>query len=563
MAGLLLLTPIARAQEAPTGYTAATEEVSAFNAALVVGADGWLDVTETISYYFPAPKHGIFRAIPVEYIIDGKTWRTPLNVVSVMDDRQQPITYAESRDNALWQIKIGSADRLVSGLQTYVIRYRVAGVTKRFADHDELYWNITGNQWQVPIRRVAATVVLPAGTQVAGPAPLCYVGPAGSTSEVGCVKNVGTTQLTFAAGAPMTLVVGFTPGVIALTSMVKPPFPWLDLLPLFLPLLALFYMFRRWWLKGRDPAGRGTIVVQYDPPDQLPPGMMGCVFDQVANQRDIAATIVDLAVRGYLKIVETERPGLLFGTTKDYDLVKQKDYDLDATLRPYEKSLLGIVLGPTGTMSMKALSESHALNLGLKNINELMMTECAATGYFPESPTKARTPYLGMAAALAVAGFIGVRVLGSFGVDWTVAILAAAVIIGIFGWLMPHRTAKGVAAREHALGFKDYLGTAEKYRLQWQESENTFEKYLPYAMSFGIVDKWTKAFASQPVAQPTWYVGRPGTVFNAMVLSHSINSLNSAMTSAMNSAPQQRSGGSGFSGGSSGGGFGGGGGGSW
>jgi hypothetical protein len=570
LAGLVFLAPVAQAQtplpesepSAVPGYVATTEEVSAFSSILSVGTDGWLEVNETISYYFPDERHGLVRAVPFVYEIDGKKWQTPLRVESVMRPGGSPVPYSERANGALWEIKIGEAAQTVTGLQTYVIRYRVAGVIKRFADHDEVYWNATGNDWDVPVRRVAATVSLPEGTAVAGPVPVCYVGAAGSTNQEGCVKNVGARGVSFAAGGPMTVVVGFTPGVIAITPMVAAPFPWGEGAAALLPLLALAVMYSLWRRYGRDPAGRGTIVVQYDPPDQLPPGMMGVIVDESSHQHDLAATIVDLAVRGYLKIVETERPGLIFGKNPDYDLVKVKEYVGDAALRPYEREVLDVVLGGTGITSLYGLKQTHLLNLKMKDINAKLMADCVAGGYFPESPLKARAKYLTVAGGLFFV-FIMMFRIGLGSPAWIVSIGVTSAIIALFGWQMPRRTPKGVAAREHALGFKDYLATAEKYRLQWQETENVFEKYLPYAMAFGIVGKWTKAFENTAVAQPTWYVGRPGMVFNAMILNDSINSLNSAMTAAMNSAPPRQSGGSGFSGGFSGGGFGGGGGRSW
>ena len=112
---------------------------------------------------------------------------------------------------------------------------------------------------------------------------------------------------------------------------------------------------------------------------------------------------------------------------------------------------------------------------------------------------------------------------------------------------------------------KDYLATAEKYRLQWQEKELIFEKFLPYAMVLGVADKWAKTFADLGLPPPTWYEGSASAsgVFNAVAFTSSMRSFDSSVSAAMVSSPQQTSSGSGFSGGSSGGGGGGGGGGSW
>jgi hypothetical protein len=545
----------------PSGYVAASEEVSAFNANLNVGADGWLDVTETISYYFPDQRHGIIRAVPYEYEVDGKRLRTPLFVVSVSGADGAPVRYSEKANGALWEIKIGDPTQTVTGLQTYVINYRVAGALKRFAGHDELYWNVTGHDWTVPVKRVAATVSLPAGVSVVSPAPLCYVGTAGSTDQTGCQKMVGERQVYFAANAPATVVVAFTPGVIALTQMVEPPFPWAAWLPLLLPFAVLLVMYLLWREYGRDPAGRGTIVVQYEAPDKLPPAMMGVVLAESVHGHDHAATIVDLAVRGYLKIIETQEPGAIFGTGRDISFEQVKDFAADASLREYERKLLTIIFAQGTTVSLTSLKTSNALGLAKPDIEKSLMNDCVTAGYFPQSPLTARAKYMSAASVFFFAFVVIAKTFAS--VPWLVSCAVSAGVVFLFGWFMPRRTEKGVLARENALGFKDYLETAEKYRLQWQEKENIFERFLPYAMAFGVVGKWSAAFASQPVAQPSWYVGRPGTAWSVLAMNDSLSHFGKSFTTVMNSVPPKHSGGSGFSGGFSGGGFGGGGGRSW
>jgi uncharacterized membrane protein len=132
--------------------------------------------------------------------------------------------------------------------------------------------------------------------------------------------------------------------------------------------------------------------------------------------------------------------------------------------------------------------------------------------------------------------------------------------------MMPRRSEKGTAALEHAVGFQEYLEKAEKYRLQWQEKEKVFESFLPYAMVFGVVAQWTKAFSSMDMKPPDWYEGSAFTAghFNAVAFGSMMRGLDSSVGQAMSAKPQESSGGSGFSGGGhSGGGGGGGGGGSW
>jgi uncharacterized membrane protein len=140
------------------------------------------------------------------------------------------------------------------------------------------------------------------------------------------------------------------------------------------------------------------------------------------------------------------------------------------------------------------------------------------------------------------------------------------LVLLAFGAFMPKKTEKGVRALEHARGFREYLATAEKYRLQWQEKEHIFETFLPYAMVFGVADKWSEAFKDIALPPPNWYEGGVSAAgqFNAGRFLISMGVLQSGLTKAVSAQPHKGSGGSGLGGGGfSGGGFGGGGGGSW
>ncbi|HTM68392.1 MAG TPA: hypothetical protein VL426_03775, partial [Candidatus Binatia bacterium] len=175
---------------------------------------------------------------------------------------------------------------------------------------------------------------------------------------------------------------------------------------------------------------------------------------------------------------------------------------------------------------------------------------------------------VGLAIIIILAFFfpgVGFMFSGTFFGNLVLAVALSGVAILLFAPLMPRKTPKGVEAYEHAWGFREYIDKAEKYRIEWQEKEGIFEKFLPYAMVFGVAEHWTRAFAGMNLPPPTWYEGRAwsGGTFNSAVLFGSLTAMNGAMSSAMTSRPQSSSSGSGFGGGSSGGGFGGGGGGSW
>lgn len=546
----------------------AGEEISSFSADILVRQDGTVGITERIGYYFPTLRHGIYRDIPTRYETDGKTFDIPIKVISVTDGNGRPWKYQVIRNDVGIRIKIGDPDKEISGPQTYAIEYEAVGALRYFADHDELYWNVTGNAWEVPIRRVTAVVRLPEGVDPADMRLKCYTGDVGSTAQ-DCLTNIQGRNGHFAADGPLTVVVGWPPGIVA--KLLPPePNPWLPLMPYLLPLAAFVGLAYLWWKNGRDPEGQGTLVVQYDPPEGMRPAEVGALVDEDAGLKDVSATIVDLAVRGYLKIREIEKKGLIL-TSKDYEFELLKEWKDDKDLRDHEKKVLMVLFDLGGKICrISDLKENHGFYKGLPGIKKGIYEELVQQGHFPVSPEQTRAIFYGIGGVIVVAAFFVPQLIPflseSSKIHTGIAIGVSGLITMFFAGLMAKKTAKGVAATEHALGFHEYLEKAEKYRIQWQESENVFEKFLPYAMAFGVADKWSKAFETMNIKPPTWYEGSAFShgAFNAVAFNSMLGSMNSAMTTAMKSAPQQSSGGSGFGGGgSSGGGGGGGGGGSW
>ncbi len=548
------------------------EAVRSFAADIAVKSDGLVSVTERIEYFFPEARHGIYRDIPLMYTDDqGERWRIPIEVKGVGNGEGGTWPYeVQSTDYGI-RIKIGDPDRTITGNQTYEISYDARGALRYFADHDELYWNVTGDQWEVPINRVAATVTLPPGVPTDKIDITCYTGPQGSTDQH-CQGNTQGPKAQFAADDFLTIVVGWPPGLVGKMEAEKVAPPLSPFFAYLLPLLVGLVLFRQWWRYGRDSAGRGTLVVQYDPPKDMTPADVGTLWDERATVKEMTATIVDLAVRGFIKIREVEKQGLLF-KSKDYELEKLKDfYDPQFKLKPYETQILKTLFGLGDKVFVSSLKEAYAFQTAMSGITTAMYDGMVSGGYFEANPEKVRAKYIGVGTVILFvdlmfgAGFVA-AIDPAWGLHGGVAAGVCGALFIIFGFVMPKKTAAGVAAKEHATGFREYLDRAEKYRLQWQEKENIFETFLPYAMVFGVADKWAKAFEGMEMKPPQWYEGRAFSagVFNAAAFSSTFGSLNSAVNSAVLSRPQQSSHGSGFSsgGGFSGGGGGGGGGGSW
>ena len=211
----------------------------------------------------------------------------------------------------------------------------------------------------------------------------------------------------------------------------------------------------------------------------------------------------------------------------------------------------------------------------MARVQKELYSNVTLLGWFRRNPQNARAAWAGMGIAVLVFG-----VLGTFFLAQATRLALLPVPLILLGVMVlattgnaPARTAKGTAALQDARGFELYLTKAEANQLRFEEGEDLFSKYLPYAIAFGVADKWAKKFEElarqgKQLAEPTWYGG--GFVYgafwaNAAGLGDRMNQFASFADAAMTAPTPGSSGGSGFGGGGgfSGGGGGGGGGGGW
>lgn len=544
--------------------------LNTFDSQIEIRSDASIKVIETITADFSVPKHGIFRNIPYQYTDDqGERLTIPLTVTSVTQDGRPAAIATSQEDNEL-KIRIGDPDITLTGRHIYIVSYTADAAVNFLSDHDELYWNVTGSDWDVSMGAVTVTVKLPATVPAENIPTACYTGPVQSTQK-DCTSTSANGQATFSAHDYLTVVIGWPKGIIELPAHYNEirqhaartgqwPYvlydsPWKWVINIMVPILALFALVQHWLRAGRDPKTKTTSVVQYDPPPGLTPGEMGVLIDERANHADVVATIVDMAVRGYLDITETEKKKGLLGTGggTDYILSKKKEFQGAANLQPHEVQLLSGLFKNRDHVSLAELKGSF--HTDVQAIESSLYSQVAAKGYFHANPRTVRWMWLGGGIGL---GFFSFYLIG-FGI---IGPIVTALFIILFSTVMPQRTQKGADAFWHAKGFKEYLSKAEKYRLKWQEQQHIFETYLPYAMAFGVADKWSQAFEGIDQASPAWYHGAVPGHFNSLVLWSAMSDFSTDMTRSF--SPPAASGGSGFGGGGfSGGGFGGGGGGSW
>ncbi|MCH7892585.1 MAG: DUF2207 domain-containing protein, partial [Gemmatimonadetes bacterium] len=474
--------------------------IEQFDAEINVLPSGRIHVSEAIRFRFTGSWNGVFRDIPVRYETpQGFNYHLDLRVSSVLDEGGQPLEYEESREGQYKRVKIwvpGATDEA----RTVVIEYSVENAL-RFIDpedsdfeagHDELYWNVTGDEWEIPILAASARITVP--PEVTGLAARVYTGPMGSSTT----SNATATEIesgfyfvtteTLGAREGMTVSIAWAPGVIARpTSFVTTARFFRSNWIFLVPIVTLILMYRLWNARGRDPS-RLAVTPQYEPPDGMTPAEIGTLIDNSPDMRDITASMVDLAVRGYLKIVEKEQTGLagwLKGNAYSFELLK--DSEEWSELTSHERKLMsGLFEG--GLRKVVDLDDlEHEFYKHMKGIEDGIFSRLLQLGYYHHRPDEVRKAYIGGGMATMVFLLVGLGFLGeSFEAFYfplvsgiVAAVLTALPIIG-FGMVMPARTVKGARQLEHVLGFQEFLDRVEADHFRRMiDSPQMFERYLP------------------------------------------------------------------------------------
>lgn len=552
--------------------------INTFHADIVVHGDSSIMVKEIIKVEFHRSKHGIYREIPFKYIDErGDTLRTPIKVLSVTDNSGREWNYRVTKKGNVIYIRIGDPKKYVSGHQAYAITYRVENAILFFDDHDELYWNVTGNYWWAPIQESSAHVTLARDEISESLWAACYTGSY-SSRESDCDFEAYKNSAEFYTLRRLNTKEGFTIAFGWDKGLVSPPSEWKKFLwtinlrenwVFSLPMLSLIVMVWLWRSRGRDPKVRGAVTVMYEPPKHgdkpLIPAEVGTLVDERVDSRDITSTIVGLAVKGYIKIEETKEKGLITDST-DYYLAQIKEPDKE--LNQFERMIMEYIF-PDSVPGRLVSELKNKFYTHLPLLQDTLYEELVKKKYFLRSPQKIRRFYVSAGIIVAVVGFFLALVLASSSMGKGVlAGILSALPVFAFSRAMPAKTRKGSFAYTRILGFQEFMERAEKDRLERMGDRDLFSKFLPYAIALDVVDNWARAFEGIYQDIPSWYVSSRGfRTFSPSLFSRSISSVTSTMSSAMFSAPRSSGvggGGGGFSGGGfSGGGFGGGGGGSW
>jgi uncharacterized membrane protein len=563
---LLLLSALAFSQASANSRS---YKISDFTADIEVHEDGSADILERIAFVFFGEYHGIRRYIPVDYPgPDLTNYKLMLKVRNVTDENGKKLDYDVSSKDHYRVIKVMLPGAVDTDKKVF-ITYHVRNAVKFFEDHDEFYWNVTGNGWSVPIDSATALVRLPASAtgQLRAHG---YVGLYGSndkaTTEIqGSSVSVATPNV-LSAREGLTVDVYVPRGILREPSALAKAWWFVVGNPIiFLPVFSFAVMFAIWWRWGKDPDPGTSVAPMYNPPKDMTPAEVGTLIDDTVDARDITAILVDLAVRGYLKITEVQQSHLLVFKKKDYLFESLKDPAEWNQLAPFERTMLENLFAFGTQVHLSDLR--NRFYTAIPSIKSGILSALKSKGMYTIDPEGAGFYWILGAVAIGIPLYILYKLfhVEFFNSDWLtfVGIGASALIVFFFSRIMTAKSRLGVRTLVQIQGFQDFMNRVDSDRLK-RMPPDTFEKYLPYAMALGVEHRWAKAFAGIVQNPPTWYVSPDGGMFNSYAFVHSMNDMTSFASDTFTSAPRASSSSSGFSGGGdsgfSGGGFGGGGG---
>lgn len=587
--------------------------IDKYDVNIVVNEDNTFDITETITAYFNVAKHGIYRKIPLKNKIvrlDGTSSTNRAKVSNLSVDN----TYEVSKSSGVYNIQLGDPNRTITGEHTYTIKYTYNIGKDPIKDYDELYYNIIGDEWDTVIGNVTFSVTMP---KEFDSSKLGFSsGTKGSIANNNILYNVSGNTITghyneiLNPGEALTIRTELPEGYFdKATNNVTVQ----DYLIYIVPIVGLIISTILWLIYGRDKKVVETL--EFYPPEGFNSLEVGFLYKGKADNTDVTSLLIYLANKGYIQIAEINEK-LLFSKGQSFKITKLKDYDGNNI---NERLFLeGLFKTSSKEVNLSELYNSFYITVNkiLSNINNkenkqkifekkasskkkyiilmmlfsyILITSIPIINYSnPEILIFALIfPGIGFTVLFnfvfgstntftKIFGLIWGLLFG--GIPWLTMVFPVIVQDNIYliGYLIglvclvgmatclkfiSKRTPYGLEILGKLKGFKTYLETAEKDKLETMvmQNPNYFYDILPYTYVLGVSDKWIKKFETITTQAPNWYVGtRP---FSVVTFGTFMNTAMTSANTAMSSSPSSSSGSSG--GGSSGGGSGGGGGGSW
>jgi uncharacterized membrane protein len=569
--------------------------------------DGEVFITETIDVDFTKEEHrGIERSILYKY---DNNRDSGFNFIKASNPYGEDWVVKTFDENGNYYIQMTSTDDLpFAAPATFQVEYSLDNAVNFFQSHDELYWNVTGTDWVVKNKKAKATITLPEEFTQDQISVECFVGTYGTKENVCESEFIAPSTIEFSTTTSLdeyeglSFVLGLPAGTLEKpagfenttadqtdTSVDSLEDSFEKYRPqkrgpigqalyfiqdfieeaggFLLAPLVFFFMFITYLKKGRDDKTvADTVIPHYVPPKGLSPCEVGCIIDEKLDPKDITSTIIRYAVKGNIRIKELEKKKLL-GKSKDYQLEIIKPYK---NIPSHESQVLDrIFFKNEAGEKIKISKLKNRFYEHVDRIRINIFKDLIRKGYFPHDPHSVRKTYLYVGSAIFI---LSMQIIGILQSAWGIGLIVSGLIIAGFSKFMPRKTKKGTEVYYKLKGLYEYIDTAEKDRLKFQEDNLImFERLLPYAIAFGLAKKWAKAFDGILTQSPSWFIGSNfNDNFSMFNLANALDNFSDKTVKDITSKPQGSSGGSGSGswggssgfggGGFSGGGFGGGGG---
>jgi uncharacterized membrane protein YgcG len=515
---------------------------------------------------------------------------TGFNLLEVKKNGEAENYFTEKLSNGIRLFTGYSTILLEKGVYKYEITYTTDYQLKFLDDVDELYWNVTGNEWVFEIGNSTCKIHFPEGSKIVQNA--CYTGAYGATTSECDAEILNDSTILFTLKFGLKSNEGFTIGVGLQKGVLKSPSQvelFIKLLKENVPVGAMLLVFisillwnSYWWFKvGKDPKG-GVIIPRFEPPTGMSPADVGFIAEQNFIPELFSAALIDCSVRGEMDIIPSEEGSIFkktvysFGTgtrIRSEDSKTYEWYNFDA------ESLIGLKI-ISGKYNSKIASVLNGLE---RHLQSRWQGDHEYKSSGNKNMFRLNIKYTSFGIILLFLSFIGgiVMIPKYFSISTMIIIavlfVAAIIVQVVFARWLKAYTIEGRKKLDEIEGFKMYLSTAEAHVYdQLNPPEMTlqlFEKYLPYAIALGVENRWSEKFESiissaiqKGDYQPSYYRGGNFTsVHQFGNFAHTVSSGLSSTISSASTPPSSSGGGSSGSGGggSSGGGGGGGGGGGW
>jgi len=560
--GYLLFVFVLFSCFATNALAQSTDVISEFKSNITLEQNTDIKVEEEITYFFSYPGHGIYRDIPSRYRVQ-LTLARPVTIK--LDElyyykKNEPSlkygNYEKSLESGYTRFKIGEAETLIEGEYVYVIKYTMKNAVNYFDDHDELYLNIAGNLWEVPIQKLTTTITVPGEITE----KICYTGITGSTQSDCTFKDISETETSITLTKPLdigedlTVAISMPKGTLKDVRGAQTVAFLLSNIGLLLPIPTLVVGLML--IKKNGKGRKLTTIPHYEPPKDMFPMLAGAIYTKALTPKHITAQIVQMAIDGYIKIRQEGKRSYIL--EKDHI---EKNISEDTVRALYADLFKG-----KNEVNINDIPSDFYTTVN--SLKKSIDTKLYDDKYFSKERKKLWNKFL----FIGLFGIFGIFMIATplaliAATGWTIGIAISSIILIILTSKIELRDTLGNEIFAELEGLKMYINTAEKHRIEFHNDPEkylgVFEKLLPYAIIFGLEKKWAKEFEDLYKEPPSWYAGDIST-FNTLVLANSISSVSRGIqTSSTPPSSHSSFGGSGFSGGSSGGGFGGGGGGRW